>query len=199
MGWVTRRVLRVIGADFLGARGDHETLVDQFLIESKVKILIYLPVVDEAQIAMLAQEARPDAVDGVDGAALELVEVAGDHFGARFKVGDQNRDLVLLAQLAKGLPGPMSHLEVPIRAIFTAKFANNSIEVEYEQVLVLEALSPLEQDALCHEGVFGGASWHLLLSEALLVELDLPSGELHLSVLVELVLTCLLFDYATLL
>ena len=93
----------------------------------------------------------------------------------------------------------MSHFEVPIRSIFTAKFANHSIEVEYEQVLVLEALASLEKDALGYEGIFGGASWHLFFCEAFLIELDLPSGKLHLRVLIELVLTCLLFDYATLL
>ena len=93
----------------------------------------------------------------------------------------------------------MSYLEVPIRSIFTAKFANHSIEVEYEQVLVLEALASLEKDALSYKGIFGRASWHLFFCEAFLIELDLPSGELHLRILIELVLTCLLFDNATLL
>ena len=93
----------------------------------------------------------------------------------------------------------MSHFEVPIRSIFTAKFANHSIEVEYEQVLVLKALASLEKDTLGYEGIFGGASWHLFLSETFLIELNLSSGKLHLRVLVELVLTCLLFNYAALL
>ena len=46
---------------------------------------------------MVLQVARPYAVDSVDRASLELIEVAGDDFGAGLDIGDQDRDLVSVA------------------------------------------------------------------------------------------------------
>ena len=49
---------------------------------------------------MISQEARPYAVDRIDRAPLELIEVAGDDFGSGLDIGDQDRNLVLITELA---------------------------------------------------------------------------------------------------
>ena len=134
----------MVRADFLGPWSYDYALVNQLLTQSNVEILIDLAVVDEPQIAMIPQKARPDAVDRVDRAPLELIEVAGDDFGAGLDIGDQDRNLVLIAELAERLPGPMAHLKVPIRHILSAQLTDDAIEVEDEQVLVLQSLPSLE-------------------------------------------------------
>ena len=134
----------MVRADFLGPWSYDYALVNQLLTQANVEILIDLAVVDEPQIAMISQIARPDAVDRVDRAPLELIEVAGDDFGAGLDIGDQDRNLVLIAELAERLPGPMAHLKVPIRHILSAQLTDDAIEVEDEQVLVLQSLSSLE-------------------------------------------------------
>ena len=153
----------MIRADFLGPRSYDYALVDQLLTHADVEIFIDLAVVDEPQIAVISQKARPDAVDRVDGAPLELIEVAGDDFGAGLDIGDQDRNLVLIAELAKRLPGTMAHLKVPIRHILRAQLTDDPIEVEDEQVLVLQSLSSLEKDALGDEGHFRCVGCHMLL------------------------------------
>ena len=140
----TRNILHMVRADLLGPWSYDYALVNQLLTQSNVEILIDLAVVDEPQIAMISQIARPDAVDRVDRAPLELIEVAGDDFGAGLDIGDQDRNLVLIAELAERLPGPMAHLKVPIRHILSAQLTDDAIEVEDEQVLVLQSLSSLE-------------------------------------------------------
>ena len=180
----------MIRADFFDPRSYNHALVYQLLIKSNIEIIIDLAVVNESQIVMVTHVARPYAVNCINWASLKLVEEAGDDFSAGLYIGDQDRDLVLIAELTKRLPGSMAHFKVPIRGILTTKLANNAIEVKYEQVLILQSLSSLEEDPLSDKCGLRRVRSHMLLSQALLIELYLAPRQFHLVILVELALAC---------
>ena len=62
--------------NFLDSRGDNQAFLDQFFIKIHVEILVDLPIVTESHITVLFHVFRPNAVNSVDGAALEFVKVA---------------------------------------------------------------------------------------------------------------------------
>lgn len=111
---LTRSVLQMEGAYVFSPRRDDHALVDELLVEANVEVLVNLAVVDESQVAMFLQVALPHAVDGIDGAPLELVDVAGDDLGSGLDVGHEHCDLVFARKLSKGLPGSVPHLKVPV-------------------------------------------------------------------------------------
>ena len=63
---------------------------------------------------MVLNEARTHAVDGIDGAALELVDVASDHFRSLLDVWDYKGDLELVGELPQTLEDAVAHLKVAV-------------------------------------------------------------------------------------
>ena len=100
---------------------------------------------------MVPNEFRACAVNCVYGAPLEFVDVAGDDFGPALYIGNEDRDLVLVEELAKALEGTVPDFEVPVGGILTAQLPDHAVEVKDEEVLVLKPSSSLEQKPPCDE------------------------------------------------
>lgn len=60
---------------------------------------------------MVSKELRLHAVDRIDGATLELLDVTGDYLGSVLDIRDEDGDLVLLEELAKPCEGAVSDFE----------------------------------------------------------------------------------------
>ena len=90
----------VVRAHLLSSWGDYQALFYQTLVQVHIEILIDLLVIDEAKIAMIGEVVRFNAVNRIDGAPLELVDVAGDDFGTLLSVRDQQSNLVPIGKFA---------------------------------------------------------------------------------------------------
>ena len=127
----------VNGAALFGPGCYDKTLFYEFLIEVDVEVLKDLLVIDEAQITMLRQVALADAVDGVNWAPLEFINVASNHLRSLLRVGQKQGDLIFVREFAEALKCAMSHFEHPVVRAPSTQLANDAIEVENDQVLVL--------------------------------------------------------------
>ena len=85
---------------------------------------------------------------------------------------------MLVEKLFEALYCSMPHPELSEVITAAVNIANHSIKVNYDQILVLQSFSPLEQDPSRDVRRLWRLCWHMLFSEAPLTELDLSTTQL---------------------
>ena len=79
---------------------------------------------------MISEVVRFNAVDRIDGAPLELVDVAGDDLGTLLRVRDQQRNLVPIWEFAKTIKGAVPHFEIAVARLALAELTHHTVEVK---------------------------------------------------------------------
>ena len=143
---------------------------------------------------MLLDVARPHTVDGIDRAALELVEVARDDLRSLLDIWEYDGDLIFAGELSETLPDAVPRLEDAKRTVLAAELADDTIEVEDQEILVLQTLPSFEEEASCDEALLGCAGGQVDLRQSLLVELDLTPRDFHLLLIGDVVGASLFLD-----
>ena len=72
----------------------------------------------------------------------------------------------------------MPHPELSEAITAAVSIANHSVEVNYDQILVLQSFSPLEQNPPRDVRRLWRLRWNMLFSESSLTELDLSATQL---------------------
>ena len=164
--------------DLFCSRCNHDTLLYQLFFIIHLEVLIDLAIVKEPQVAMLCHELRPDAVDRIDRAPLEFVEVAGYDFCSLHRIRQHQCDLMSVEKFSEALENTMSHPELREGVSAAVNVSEYSVEVDNDEVLILKSLSSLEQYPASDKTGLRRSRWYKLFGHASLAELDLTPTQL---------------------